>query len=793
MAKDGIGAPVRRKEDLRFITGRGRYTDDLDRPGQAYAYFLRSPHAHADIGAINIERAQAAAGVVAVFTGADAEADGLGPLGRYVAFAANDGTPMVEPPRRVLVADRVRMVGEPVAVVVAETADQAKDAAELIEIDYHILPAVTDVRDAIAPDAPRIWDDAPNNIACTRSYGDADAVAAAFAQAHHIAKLEICNNRIISNAMEPRSAIGEYDPTEDSYLLHISNQSPHVAQILIAESVLKVPTQKLRVLSQDVGGGFGPKAMLYPEESATPWLARKVGRPVKWTLARTDSILSEAHARARTTTIELAVDADGKMLGLRIADLADMGAYISTFGVGPAAAAQSLLTVGPYTIPAACGEVKLVFTNTVPTDAYRGAGRPEIAYIIDRIVDCAAAGIGMDKAEIRRRNLIPATAMPYQTPMGARYDSGDFPAVFETALEEGDYAGFAARRTESESRGKYRGLGLCSYIEVNGLGPSDVARSRGFRFGTYEPAEIRFDTEGAITLYTATHSHGQGLETAFAQLAAEGLGIPIDEIKVVHGDTNHLGFGLGTVGSRSLMAGGNAVMLAVDKVVEKGKKIAAHMLEAAPADIEFDAGEFAVAGTDRNIGIKDIARAAYYPMNYPLKEVEPGLDEIAYFDPLAATFPFGAHLCEVEIDPDTGTVEIHRYTTCDDFGRIVNPMLVEGQVHGGIVQGVGQALLEDGVYDRESGQILTGSFMDYCMPRADDVPNFNVLERGSLCTTNPLGVKGCGEAGTIGALAAVMNAVVDALAPLGIGHIEMPATPDKIWRTIAEARKNKAA
>ena len=789
MATDGIGASVRRKEDFRFITGRGRYTDDLDRPGQAYAYFVRSPHAHAEIEAIDTSAAMALPGVLAIYTAADIAADGLGTLGLFVFVKDHNGKPLIQPPRTLLAEGRVRHAGDPYAMIVADSIAVAKDAAERLHTEFRPLPAIASGAAAVAPDAPRIWDEAPGNVAIDRAYGNADAVDAAFAEAAHIARLDFVNNRVCYSAMEPRAAIGEYDSIEDRYTGIVSNQGPHVLQVMLAEDVFHMPEHHIRILSYDVGGGFGPKGCCYPEEALVMWAAKKVGRAVKWTGERAEAFLGDAHSRDHATHAELALDAEGNFLAMRIDDVANLGAYVSTYGPAPACIPQSLLAVGAYTMPAAAGRVRAVFSNTVPTDAYRGAGRPETAYMVERLVDVAAQDMGMDKAEIRRRNLIPAARMPYQSPLGPTYDSGDFPGTFQRALDAGDRDGFAARRIDAAARGKLLGIGLASYIEVNGLGPSDIAFARGQRFGSWEPAQIRFNTSGGVTILTGTHSHGQGLDTAFAQLVAEGLGVPVDDVECIHGDTATIPFGRGTVGSRSMMVGGGAIKLAVDKVVEKGKKIAAHMLEAAPADIEFTDGVFAVAGTDREVGIKEVARTAYYPADYPLGELEPGLDEVAYFDPTNAAFPFGAHVCEVEVDPETGIVRITRYTAVDDFGTVINPMLVEGQVHGGIVQGIGQAMLEIGAFDPDSAQLLTGSFMDYCMPRADDLPNFETAEDGHPCPTNPLGVKGCGEAGAVGAPPALINAIVDALAGLGVRHVDMPATPEAVWRAIQSAQQ----
>ena len=789
MSERMIGARIPRKEDFRLTTGRGRFTDDIDRPGQAQAFFVRSPHAHARIRAIATAAAEAAPGVVAVLTGADLDADGIGDIGVYTghAFGKESKRQAVLPRRRPLNWQTVRYVGDPFAVVIAETRDQAKDAAELIEVDFEPLPALANVVQADTNGAVQIWPEAPENICIEHEFGDQAAAEAAFAKAAHIASLELVNNRVVSNPMEPRVAVGEYDEFEEQFTLYTATQNPHMIQIMMAEDCFHVPARRIRVVSYDVGGGYGTRAMLYSEEVVLVWAAKRVGRPVKWTGERAEIFLSDAHGRDHVSRCEMALDADGRFLGLRLHVLANIGGYVSTLGLAVPVMHQSILSGGTYDIPAIFGNVRAVFTNTVPLDAYRGAGRPETAYMIERLVDCAAHDLGMDKAEIRRRNLIRPDDMPYRSPLGLLYADSDFPDVLRRALEIADYESFPARRAEARARGKLRGIGVSSYVEVTGWAPSDI--NDGFqRFGAYETAEIRFDPEGGVTLYTGTHANGQGHETTFAQLVSDGLGIPMDDIRLVHGDTEIIAFGRGTAGSRSLIAGGAAFRIAMDKIIVKGKKMAAHILEAAAADIEFAEGKFTVAGTDRHVTMKAIAEAAYFPAGYPSGEIEPGLEETGYWDPLAPNFPNGCQVCELEIDPDTGAVEVLRYSSVDDFGRVINPMIVEGQVHGGIVQGLGQALLENCHYEPESGQLLTGSFQDYCMPRADNLPNFDTAEAGVLCSTNPLGVKGCGESGTVGATPAVSNAVADALAPLGVRHVDMPHTPETVWRAIRAAR-----
>jgi carbon-monoxide dehydrogenase large subunit len=780
MTAIGIGAPVRRKEDARFLTGRGTYTDDINRPGQTYAFILRSPHAHAEIRGVDTGKAKSAPGVVAVFTSADMPIGGL-PCGWLIH--SKDGTPMAEPPHPVLAQGKVRHIGDPVAVVIAETRAQAKDAAELITVDYKELPGAASAEDALKPGAPQLHEQAKNNLCYDWHLGDKAAVDSAFGTAAHVTRLEIVNNRLVPNAMEPRAAIGEYDRATGEYTLYTTSQNPHVIRLLMGAFVLQLPEHKLRVVAPDVGGGFGSKIYHYAEEAIVTWASAKVGRPIKWTAERSESFVSDAQGRDHVTHAELALDKDGKFLAMRVSTIANLGGYLSTFATAIPTYLYGTLLAGTYTTPAIYVEVKAVFTNTVPVDAYRGAGRPEACYVVERLVETAAREMKIDPAELRRRNFIPKDAYPYQTPVALAYDSGDYFTTLEMALKTADYAAFAKRREESAKRGKLRGIGIATYIEACGIAPSAVAGALGARAGLYESAELRVHPTGSITVFTGSHSHGQGHETTFAQLVSERLGVALEMVDVVHGDTGKIQFGLGTYGSRSLSVGGSALMKAIDKVVNKGKKIAAHLLEASEADIEFKDGKFSVAGTDKNVPFGQVAFSAYVPHNYPIEELEPGLDETAFYDPKNFTFPAGCHIAEVEIDRDTGVVEVVKFTAADDFGRIINPMIVAGQVHGGLAQGIGQALYENTVYD-ESGQLVTGSFMDYCMPRADNLPSFEVATHVTLCTHNPLGVKGCGEAGAIGAPAAIMNAVVDALAPLGVKDLEMPATPERIWRAI---------
>jgi carbon-monoxide dehydrogenase large subunit len=788
-----IGTPVRRLEDFRFLTGQGNYTDDINRPGQLYAYILRSPHAHARIGGIDITAAAAAPGVVAVFTGKDLEADGIGGLPCGWQVHSKDGSPMAEPPHPVLASGRVRHVGDPVAVVIAESYAAARDAAERVRVDYALEPAVVDAAEALQAGKPQVWEEVPGNLCYDWELGDRAAVDAAFANASHIARLDLVNNRLVPNAMEPRAAIGEYNRATREYTLYTTSQNPHVIRLLMGAFVLHIPENRLRVVAPDVGGGFGSKIYHYAEEAIVTWAAAKVRRPVKWTAERSESFMSDAHGRDHVTHVELALDKDGKFLALKVSTIANMGAYLSTFAPCIPTYLYGTLLAGTYTTPAIHVETKAVFTHTVPVDAYRGAGRPEATYLLERIVDVAADETGIDPAELRRRNFIPKDAYPYQTPVALQYDSGDYFTTLDLALKAADYQGFEARRREAAGRGKYRGIGLATYIEACGIAPSAVVGSLGARAGLFESAAIRVDPTGSVSVLTGSHSHGQGHETTFAQLVADGLGVPVDAVEIVHGDTGRIPYGMGTYGSRSLAVGGTAIVKAMDKVVAKGKKIAAHLLEASEADIEFKDGTFSVAGTDRSKTLAEVALTAYVPHNYPIDELEPGLEETAFYDPKNFTFPSGAHVAEIEIDPDTGRLTIVNFTASDDFGRIINPLIVAGQVHGGLAQGIGQALLEGCVYDKGTGQLLTGSYNDYAMPRADDLPAFALSTHVTLCAHNPLGVKGCGEAGAIGAPAAIANAIVDALKPLGIRHIDMPATPARLWQAINRHQPAAAA
>jgi len=787
-----VGTPVRRREDYRFLTGQGTYTDDINRPHQLHAHILRSPHAHARISGIDTAAAAQAPGVAAVFTGRDMTAAGVGGLPCGWQVHSKDGSPMAEPAHPPLAADHVRHVGDPVAVVIAETIEQAREAADQIQVDYVEEPAVVDPGEALKPGAPQVFADVPGNLCYDWSLGDLAAVDAAFANAARIVKLDLVNNRLVPNAMEPRAAIGEFDRATGDYTLFTTSQNPHVIRLLMGAFVLHIPEAKLRVVAPDVGGGFGSKIYHYAEEAIVTWAAPKVRRPVKWTAERSESFMSDAHGRDHVTHVELALDAQAKFLALKVSTIANMGAYLSTFAPCIPTYLYGTLLAGTYTTPAIYVETKAVFTHTVPVDAYRGAGRPEATFLLERIVDLAADELGIDPAELRRRNFIPADAYPYQTPVALEYDSGDYGTTLELALKAADYAGFEARRREAIGRGKLRGIGIATYIEACGIAPSAVVGSLGARAGLYESAAVRVHPSGSVSILTGSHSHGQGHETTFSQLVADRLGIPLESVEIVHGDTAKIPYGMGTYGSRSLAVGGSAIVKAMDKIVEKGRKIAAHLLEAAEADVEFADGKFSVAGTDRSKSFGEVALTAYVPHNYP-EDLEPGLDETSFYDPKNFTFPSGAHIAEIEIDPETGHVAIVNFTASDDFGRIVNPMIVAGQVHGGLAQGIGQALLEGCVYDNETGQLLTGSYNDYAMPRADDLPNFALSTNVTLCTHNPLGVKGCGEAGAIGAPAAITNALVDALRPLGVRHLDMPATPERLWRVIQQHRQPLAA
>jgi carbon-monoxide dehydrogenase large subunit len=778
-----IGEAVRRKEDYRFLTGGGQYTDDVNLANQRYAVFVRSPHAHAAIKSIDVSKAEAMPGVAKVFTGKDVEGK-MGGLPCGWLITSTDGTPMKEPPHPILAQGKVRYVGDHVAMVVADTLEQAKNAAEAVEVDYDVLSAVVDVRDAAKGTA--LHEAAPDNHCYKWALGDKAQVDAAFANAAHVTKLDLVNNRLIPNAMEPRAAIGSYNRASDEYTLYVSNQNPHVERLLMTAFVLGLPEHKVRVIAPDVGGGFGSKIYLYAEDVCLTWGAKQLNCAIKWTAERNESFVSDAHGRDHVSHAEMAMDKDGKFLAMRVHTDANLGAYLSTFSTAIPTILYGTLLAGQYTCPQIYVEVDAWFTNTAPVDAYRGTGRPEATYLLERLVSRCGWDMGLSQADIRKRNFI--TQFPYQTPVALQYDTGDFHACMDKAQVLADVDGFDARRKASEAKGFKRGIGYSSYIEACGLAPSNIAGALGARAGLFECGEVRVHPTGSVTVFTGSHSHGQGHETTFAQVVAARLGIAVDAVDIVHGDTGRVPFGMGTYGSRSLSVGGSAIMKALDKIEVKAKKIAAHLMEASDADVEFANGEFTVKGTDKKVTFGQVALTAYVPHNYPLDKLEPGLDETAFYDPTNFTYPGGTHICEVEIDPETGVTRIDRFSAVDDFGNIVNPMIVEGQVHGGIAQGIGQALLERCVYDRETGQLLTGSFMDYTMPRADDFPEFKLGHVCTPCTHNPLGSKGCGEAGAIASPPAVINAVLDALHGVGVKDFDMPASPGRVWEAIQSAK-----
>ena len=774
--KFGLGQSALRVEDERFLRGRGRYSDDITLPGQAASYLLRAPHAHARIRAIDTRAALQAPGVLAVFTGADVEAAGLGSLpclsAKVVPLKRPDGQPIFQPPHPALPRDKVAFVGDGVAFVVAETRDQARDAAELIEVDYETLPAITDTRAAAAAGAPTVWADCPDNIAFRIELGDRAATDRAFAHAHHVTRIELPMPRVAVNPMEPRAALGEYSASDGRYTLYTGNQMPHGMRAWLADSVLRVSESRIRIISPDMGGSFGLRATVFPEIPLVLWAARQLGRPVKWVNERSDGILEE-QGRDFVMHGELALDRDRRFLALRVDVVANMGAYLGNFGPHPAFGNIGGVA-GVYTTPAIHARATGVFTNTGPTGAVRGAGRPEATSLIEQIIDKAAGELAIDRVELRRRNIIPPSAMPYKTPLTYHYDCGEFERNMARALALADVDGFAARRTRAAAAGRLRGLGIANTVE----------QSAG---GNDEGGEIRFDRQGNATVLMGTHSHGQGHETVFRQLVSERLGLDFEAIRYVQGDTDVVAYGNGTGGSRVSGLGGSALLGAVEKVIEKGRLIAAHALEAAHQDIEFAAGRFVVVGTDKALDIRQVAALAFQPALLP-PGMDSGLSGFATFAPKAPTFPNACHVAEVEIDPETGTVNILRYVAVEDVGTVLNPLLLDGQIHGGIVQGAGHVLGEVMRWDAD-GQALTGSFMDYAMPRADEMPFFEIETHGVPTARNPLGAKGAGEAGTVGAVACLTSAILDALAPLGVTDLPMPATPDRLWRTIVDARK----
>ncbi len=782
-----IGKSVKRVEDKRFLTGKGNYTDDIKLPGMSFAYILRSPYAHAKIVNIDTSAAEAHEGVVAVYTGKDIAEAGINgvPCGWQVNF--KNGDTMKEPPHPLLVADVVKHVGDNVAMVIAESRETAVDAAELIDVEYEELDAVTNSREAIKEGAPLVHPDAPNNLCFDWELGNPkEEVDAAMEKAHHITKLDYINQRVIPNALEPRSAIGHYEDASDKYTLYTTSQNPHLTRLLMAAFVLSIPEHRLRVVAPDVGGGFGSKIFHYAEEALVTWASKQIQRPVKWTAERSESFITDAHGRDHVSTAEMGFDKEGNIVGLRINTQANLGAYLSTFAPCVPTWLHGTLLQGLYTTPKIHVHVDGVFTHTTPVDAYRGAGRPEATYLLERLMDTAALEMEMDPAELRFKNFIPpfdGVEQPgYATQVALQYDSGDYHKILNRALEMVGYENFRKEQEEARKEGKLLGIGFSTYVEACGIAPSAVVGALGARAGLYEVGQVRVQPTGKVSVYTGAHSHGQGHETTFAQVVADKLGIDIDDVEIVHGDSESVAFGMGTYGSRSLAVGGSAIVKSIEKIVEKGTKIAAHKLEAAPDDIEFKEGKYTVKGTDKSISFGDIALTAYVPHDYP-EGLEPGMDFSSFYDPANFTYPNGAHIAVVEVDRDTGKVSLKRFIAVDDVGNVINPMIVDGQIHGGLAQGIGQALFEGAIYD-EYGQLVNGSYMDYTMPRADDLPSFEVDRTVTPCPHNPLGVKGAGEAGAIGSTPAVVNAVMDALSPFGIKHIQMPMTSERVWRAM---------
>ena len=774
MGVEGIGARVARKEDKRFLTGKGRYTDDMSVPGMKYAFFIRSPHAHAKIRSMDISAALDMPGVIGVLDGKQMQDDAIGNLICGWMIHSKDGSPMNMGPWRPLAIDTVRYVGDAVAIVIADSVGEARDAAEKVEIDYEVLSAVTEAIDAMKPGAPQVHDNAPGNLIFDWEIGDGGATDAAIASAAHVTEIKIHNNRLSPNPMEPRAALGIYDAAEDHFTCYTTSQNPHVARLVMSAFYNVAPENKLRVIAPDVGGGFGSKIYIYPEEITCLWASKRTGVPVKWTSDRTEAFLTDAHGRDHVSTVKMAFDANNRITGLKVDTICNLGAYMSLFSSAVPTYLYATLLSGQYAIPAIHANVRTVYTNTAPVDAYRGAGRPEATYLLERTMETAARELGLSPAELRRTNFI--RSFPYQTPVIMTYDAGDYEASLNAAMAESDWNGFAARKAEAKSRGKLRGIGMSCYIEACGIAPSAAVGSLGAGVGLWESAEVRVNAVGTIEVLTGSHSHGQGHETTFAQLVSDRFGVPISSVNIVHGDTDKVQMGMGTYGSRSGAVGMSAIVKALDKVEAKAKKIAAHLMEADEADIEIKDGELVVAGTDKKLPWFQVALAAYTAHNLP-SGMEPGLKEGAFYDPANFTFPAGCYIAEVEVDPDTGKTDIIQFVAADDFGNIINPMIVEGQVHGGIAQGIGQALLE-GVHYSADGQLLTASFMDYAMPRADDLPSFKVSHQNTPCPSNPLGIKGCGEAGAIGSPPALINAITDAI---GDNSLTMPATPAKVW------------
>jgi carbon-monoxide dehydrogenase large subunit len=776
VTKFGIGQPVSRLEDPRFITGRGRYVDDIGLPQQCYGVVVMSPHAHARIKSINTAKAKAAPGVVAVLTGADVEADKLGSFSPIMPEDMG-GPKGYRTLRSILAVGKVRSVGERVAFAVAETLAQARDAADLVEVEYAPLPSVVTLEDAVKPGAPAVWDEAPNNVSVALMMGNKEATDAAFTNAKHVVTLKLNNSRVSANTIEPRAAIGQYHPDSGSYTLYSTSQNPHGTRAHVAGNVLKVPENKLRVISPDVGGGFGMKNGNYPEDALVCWASRRCdGRPVKWVATRSESFLGDAHGRDQVVTGELALDEKGKILGMRMNALHAMGSHLFEASIVVPLFALKLAP-GVYDIPAVHAVAQAVLTNTAPMAPYRGAGRPEATFLIERLIERAARVIGVDPIEIRRRNFIPASAMPHKLHSGIAYDSGDFMRVMDDCLKLADWNGFPKRAAETKKNGRLRGRGIGYFVEEAAI--------------FNERMVIRFDPSGTLMIIAGTHSHGQGHQTVYAQMVHEWLGVPIDSISFVQGDTNAVPIGRGTYGSRSMHVGGNALKHAADGIIEKAKPMAAMMMEAAAGDIEFKDGSFHIVGTDRSLPLTAVAQSLHRPMFLP-PQFDVGLEASGTFAAEPSNYPNGCHVCEVEIDPETGVVTLARYASVGDVGKVVNSMLCEGQIHGGVAQGVGQALMESIVFDA-GGQLVTGSFQDYAMPRADDFPDLLSVLTEIPATTNPLGIKGAGEAGATGAPPAVITAILDALRPLGIDHIDMPATPNRIWQAIHSHGAAKAA
>src|SRR6266542_183722 len=777
-----FGKSIKRREDPRFITGRGHYTDDLKLEGLTYAAFVRSPHARARIRAIDVAAAKGHPGVVAIFTGKDMTGVNSLPCGWLLPE-------LKVPAHPPLATDVAQYVGDPVAVVIASDQETALDAAEKVRVDWEVLPSVTGTEKAAGKGAPQLHEVAPNNVAFRWQIGDAAATAAAFKTAATVVKKRIVNQRLVANAMEPRACVARYEAATDELTLWVTSQNPHVHRLLMTAFVLGIPEHKVRVIAPDVGGGFGSKIFLYNEETVCSWASRKIQRPIRWTATRREAFQTDAHGRDHITDAELALSKDGKILGLRVKTIANLGAYLSTFAPAVPTYLYGTLLNGVYEMGAIHAEVTGVLTNTTPVDAYRGAGRPEAAYLIERMVEAGAAALKMDTVEIRKRNFIPKFADGYQTKVALSYDSGDYAAAFDKLLGMLDLKKFRSEQEAARKQGRLLGVGFSTYIEACSIAPSKVVGALGAQAGLYESATVRVHPTGKVTVYTGSHSHGQGHETTFSQLVADELSIPMEQVEIVHGDTGSIPFGMGTYGSRSASVGGTAILMSLDKIKEKGKKIAAHLLEASAKDIEYANGKFQVKGApDKAIPFGQVALTAYVPHNYP-EGLEPGLDETSFYDPSNFCFPFGAHACVVEVDRDTGRVKILRYIAVDDVGNVINPMIVDGMVHGGIAQGVGQALWEGAVYDDESGQLVTGSMMDYAVPKADMLPMYETDRTVTPTPVNPMGVKGAGETGTIASPPAAVNAVVDALAPLGVDHIEaMPLTAERVWKTIQGAK-----